>query len=180
MNKKLKIAISGAAETVHCSENINQLAYEIGKYLALNNIIVVTGATAGAPLWAAKGAYENNGYVIGFSPAINKQEHIETYELPIDYHNLIFFTGFGYSLRNLILVRSGDGIIFICGRTGTLNEFVISYEEKKPMGILVNSGGEEKYMADIIKESHKEHNKIIWESDPQKLVEKMINLINND
>lgn len=178
--KKIKIAISGAAETAHCSENVNNLAYEIGKYLAINDIIVVTGATTGSPLWVARGAYENNGYVIGISPAIDEKEHQEVYGLPTDYHNLIFYTGFGHSLRNLVLVRSGEGVIFICGRTGTLNEFIISYEEKKPMAILLGSGGEEKYMKKIVEESHKPHNKIIWESDPKKLVENIIKLTRND
>ncbi|MCS7184027.1 MAG: LOG family protein [Patescibacteria group bacterium] len=178
--KSLKIVISGAAETAHCSENINETAYEIGKNLALNRVTTITGATTGTPFWVAKGAYEHNGYVIGISPAMNEKEHLELYNLPTDYHHLIFYTGFGHSLRNLILVRCGDGVIFICGRTGTLNEFVIAYEEKKPMGILLNSGGEEKYMDKIIAESYKKHEKIIWESDPKKLVEKMINLIKND
>jgi uncharacterized protein (TIGR00725 family) len=176
---KIKIVVSGAAETLHCSPNINDLAYEIGKYLALNNVITITGATTGAPFWAAKGAYENQGYVIGFSPALNEKEHLEVYNLPLDYHHLIFYTGGGHSLRNLMLIRSGDGVIFICGRTGTLNEFTIAYEEKKPMAVLLNSGGEEKHMESIVKESHKEHNKIIWNADPQKLVEELIQLIKN-
>ena len=114
---------------------------------------------------------------MGFSPAINTEEHLKVYELPLDYHHLIFYTGLGHSGRNLILVRSGDGVIFICGRTGTLNEFLIAYEEKKPMGILVGSGGEEKYMQEIIKEARKEHNKIVWESDPKILIDKLLKLI---
>jgi len=180
MERKLKISISGAADTTFCVENVNELAYQIGKELAKRGIIVVTGATTGVPFWAAKGAYENGGYVIGFSPAFNEKEHVEVYELPLDYHHLIFYTGLGHSGRNLILVRAGDGVIFICGRTGTLNEFVISYEEKKPMAILVGSGGEEKYMDEIIKEAKKGHEKIIWESDPVKLVEKFIELLKNE
>lgn len=176
----IKIAISGAAETQNCSKYVNDLAYEIGKELAKRNIITITGATTGIPFWAAKGAYENGGYVIGFSPAINKKEHIEVYELPLDYHHIIFYTGLGHSGRNLILVRSGDGVIFICGRTGTLNEFIIAYEEKKPIAILVGSGGEEKYMDEIINEAKKGHDKIIWEPDPSKLVEKFINLLKDE
>lgn len=178
IEKKIKIAISGAAETTHCTSDVNDLAYLIGKELAKRGIITVTGATTGVPYWAAKGAYENNGYVIGFSPAFNEDEHINVYNLPTDYHHLIFYTGLGHSGRNLILVRSGDGVIFICGRSGTLNEFVIAYEEKKPMGILVGSGGEEKYMKEIVEEARKEHNKIVWEKDVSKLVEKLIALIN--
>ncbi len=175
--RQIKIAISGAADTAFCSSNINELAYEIGKELAERNIITLTGATTGAPFWAAKGAYENGGYVIGFSPALNEDEHIKVYELPTDYHHIIFYTGLNHSGRNLILVRSGDAVIFICGRTGTLNEFIIAYEEKKPMGILTGSGGEEKYMRHIIEEAKKEHNKIIWEPDPKNLINKLIELI---
>ena len=180
MGNKIKISISGAAETTNCHPNVNELAYTIGKELAKRGVITITGATTGVPFWAAKGAYENNGYVIGFSPALNPKEHVEVYELPLDYHHIIFYTGLGHSGRNLMLVRAGDGVIFICGRTGTLNEFIISYEEKKPMAILVGSGGEEKHMDEIIKEARKEHNKIIWEKDPVVLVDKFLKLLENE
>jgi uncharacterized protein (TIGR00725 family) len=178
--KKIKIVISGAAELVNCSKDIEKYCYEIGKELAKNDVIVVTGATTGVPYLVAKSAYENGAEVIGFSPAKDIKEHIEVYELPTDYHHIIFYTGAGHSLRNLLLIRAGDGALFICGRTGTLNEFIIAFEEKKPMGILVGSGGEEKNMDNIIKESHKEHGKIIWEKDPKILVEKLIKLIKDE
>lgn len=177
MERIIKIAISGAAETTFCSPNVNELAYFVGKELAQRKIITITGATSGVPYWAAKGAYENNGYVIGFSPAFDENEHKNVYDLPTDYHHLIFYTGLGHSGRNLMLIRAGDGVVFICGRTGTLNEFLVAYEEKKPMGILVGSGGEEKYMKEIIQEARKEHNKIVWENDPSLLIEKLLKLI---
>jgi uncharacterized protein (TIGR00725 family) len=174
--QKIKIVISGAAVTNHCAENVNQLAYAIGKEIAKQDGVVVTGATTGLPLWAAKGAYEHNGFVIGFSPAMNSKEHIQI-GLPVDYHHLIFYTGEGYSARNLRLIRAGDGAIFICGRTGTLNEFIIAFEEKKPMAILTGSGGEEEFMKGIIEEAHKEHYQIVWEKEPQKVVAELIKLI---
>jgi hypothetical protein len=177
--KNIKIVISGAAETFHCVENITDLSYEIGKTLAENDVVVLTGATTGAPFWAAMGAYKNNGFVIGISPAINEEDHIKNFNLPTDYHHLIFYTGLGFSLRNVVLIRSGDGVIFLCGRTGTLNEFTISYEEQKPMGILVGSGGEEKAMRKIIEESNKPHDKIVMDSNPRTLVEKLLKLIEN-
>ena len=49
---------------------------------------------------------------------------------------MIIYTGFNYSGRNLLLVRSSDAVIFGCGRMGTLNEFTITFEDKKPIGIL--------------------------------------------
>lgn len=177
MERKIKIAISGAAETSFCSPNVNDIAYNLGKELAERGVILITGATSGVPYWTAKGAYENNGYVIGFSPAFDENEHLKVYELPTDYHHLIFYTGLGHSGRNLILIRSGDAVIFICGRSGTLNEFLIAYEEKKPMGVLVGSGGEEKYMQLIVKEARKEHDKIVWENDIVLLIEKLLKII---
>ncbi|MEM5782429.1 MAG: hypothetical protein QXD43_04510 [Candidatus Aenigmatarchaeota archaeon] len=180
MEKKIKISISGAAEIKNCINNIEELCKKIGKALAKNDVIVITGATTGVPYLVAKSAYENGAEVLGFSPAKDEEEHKNIYELPTDYHKIIFYTGTGHSLRNLLLIRAGDAALFICGRTGTLNEFIIAFEEKKPMGILVGSGGEEKNMDEIIKESCKEHNKIIWEKDPEILVEKLINLVKND
>jgi len=182
--KNIKIVISGAAETFHCTENISDLSYMVGKILAEKEIVVLTGATTGAPYWAAMGAYKNNGFVIGISPAINEEEHIKNFNQPTDYHHLIFYTGLGFSLRNVVLIRSGDGVIFLCGRTGTLNEFTIGYEEQKPIGILLNSGGEEIVMRKIIEESQKPHHNIVMDSNPKILVEKLLNLIekekNND
>lgn len=177
MKRKIKIAISGSAILDNCFSNIEELSYQIGKELAEHSIITITGATTGVPFVVAKGAYENGGEVLGFSPAKDPEEHQKIYELPFDYHHLIFYTGLGHSGRNLMLVRAGDGAIFICGRTGTLNEFIIAFEEKKPMGVLVGSGGTEQFMDDIVKESYKEHPAIVWDSDPKILVEKMIKLI---
>jgi len=94
--KNIKIVISGAAETFHCVENITYLSYEIGKTLAENDVVVLTGATTGAPFWAAMGAYKNNGFVIGISPAINEEDHIKNFNLPTDYHHLIFYLIFHF------------------------------------------------------------------------------------
>ncbi|MER3407147.1 MAG: hypothetical protein C4278_01855 [Patescibacteria group bacterium] len=177
---KIKIVISGAAVTTPCHPEIHKLAYEIGKELALHKVIVLTGATTGTPLWAAKGAYENGGIVIGLSPARSYKEHTKVYKLPIDYHHAIFYTGEGYSGRNLLLTKMGDGVIFICGRIGTLNEFTIAFEEEKPMGVLVGSGGTEEYFMEIVEKAKRGPGKIVWERDPKILVEKLINLVENE
>ena len=51
--QKIKIVISGAAISSSCVENVNQLAYEIGKEIAEQDAIVITGATTGLPYWSA-------------------------------------------------------------------------------------------------------------------------------
>src|SRR3989338_466413 len=103
--------------------------------------IAVAGAATGIPYWAAKGAKEANGIVVGISPAKNEEEHLEKYKLPIDYYDFIIYTGFDYAGRNLLLTRAADAIAVICGRLGTLSTFTISFEDQKPTGVLEESGG---------------------------------------
>ncbi len=138
---KYKICISGAAETGHCAPDVAQKAEMLGREVARAGMVLMTGATVGVPYWAAKGAKEAGGIVIGLSPASSEIAHIKTYRLPTDYHDLIIYTGFEYAGRNLLLTRASDAIIIMCGRIGTLNEFTIGFEDKKPIGVLEGTGG---------------------------------------
>ena len=78
------------------------LAKELGREIASQGAVLVTGATTGFPFWAAMGAKEAGGISIGISPAANEREHVETYKLPLDYMDLIIYTGFGYPGRDLL------------------------------------------------------------------------------
>lgn len=174
---KYKICISGAAETDHCLAGAVEKAEEIGKLIAQHNMILVTGATTGIPYWAAKGAKEAGGIVIGFSPAASKVAHVKTYRLPLDYHDLVVYTGFDYAGRNLLLTRAADATITICGRMGTLNEFTIAFEDKKPQGVLTGTGGMSDMLKDILENAHRGMGKTVFDSDPARLLEKVVGLI---
>ncbi|MBU6500426.1 MAG: hypothetical protein KGJ89_01180 [Patescibacteria group bacterium] len=177
---KYKICISGAAETDICSKEAAEKAEEIGRLIAEMDMIVVTGATTGIPFWSAKGAKEAGGIVIGLSPAASKIAHVKSYHLPLDYHDLIVYTGFDYAGRNLLLTRSADAVITICGRTGTLNEFTIAFEDKKPQGVLLGSGGISDMLQDILEGAHRGTGKVVFESDPAALLGKVIELIKKE
>jgi uncharacterized protein (TIGR00725 family) len=174
---KYKICISGAAETDHCAPQTLEKTLELGRLIAERGLILVTGATTGTPYWAAKGAKEAGGIVIGLSPAVSKIAHIKTYHLPTDYHDLIIYTGFDYSGRNLLLTRSADAVITICGRMGTLNEFTIAFEDGKPQGVLTHTGGTADSLKEIVARAHRGPGKIVYESDPEKLLDGVIELI---
>jgi hypothetical protein len=176
---KYKICVSGAAETGHCAANALELAEEVGREIIKHNGVLVTGATTGAPYWAAIGAKKEGGIVIGLSPAASEKSHIKKYHLPTDFHDLIIYTGFNYSGRNLLLTRSSDAVIIICGRMGTLNEFTIAFEDDKPIGVLTSSGGTADMIKEIVGNSHRGPGKIVYDSDPKKLIEKLIKLIDN-
>ena len=177
---KFKICVSGAAETGHCGPEALERTKELGKQIAEHKAVLVTGATTGAPFWAAIGAKDAGGFVIGVSPAANEKEHIEKYELPLDYHDLIIYTGFGYSGRNLLLTRSADAVILTCGRIGTLNEFTDAFEDQKPIGVLEGSGGVADEIRDIVENAHRGPGKIVYDSDPKALVEKVLELVRKE
>lgn len=174
---KYKICISGAAETGHCSKDALEKAEAMGGEIAKRGLVLMTGATIGIPYWAAKGAKEAGGMVIGLSPAASKIAHIKTYHLPIDYHDLIIYTGFDYAGRNLLLTRSADAIVTICGRMGTLNEFTIAFEDQKPNGVLEGSGGAADLIREILEKSHRGWGKTVFSRDPADLLDKLLDLI---
>lgn len=179
-NLKYKICVSGAAETGHCAVDAHEKAELIGREIAKRGLVLVTGATTGMPYWSAKGAKAEGGIVIGLSPAASKAHHLKSYRLPVDYHDLIIYTGFDYAGRNLMLTRSADAVIIICGRIGTLNEFTIAYEDKKPIGVLEKTGGTADMTRTILEEAHRGPGKVVFSDNPATLVDKLIELIERE
>jgi uncharacterized protein (TIGR00725 family) len=91
--------------------------------------------------------------------------------------DLIIYTGFGFSGRNLMLTRSADAVIFGCGRIGTINEFTIAYEDGKPIGVLEGDWSADETIKLIIERGNRPTNNIVFDKDPKKLVEKVIELV---
>lgn len=177
---KYKICVSGAAKTEICSTGALEKAKEVGREIVRNNGVLLTGATTGIPYWAAIGAKEERGISIGFSPAASEEAHIKSYRLPTDYFDVLIYTGFEYAGRNLILTRAADGVVVICGRMGTLNEFTIAFEDEKPIGVLTETGGTSDMIKEIVEMAHRGPGKIVYDSDPKRLIEKLIKLIEKD
>jgi hypothetical protein len=177
---KFKICVSGAAETGHCAPGALEKAKELGREIARHNAVLVNGATTGFPLWSAIGAKEENGFCVGLSPASSEKEHIKDYKLPVDYLDMIIYTGFGYSGRNLLLTRAADAVIVGCGRMGTLNEFTIAFEDDKPIGILIGTGGTADEIEEIVERAHRGPGKIVYDPDPKILIEKVLELVRKE
>lgn len=176
---KYKICVSGSARG-RCSINAVKVSQELGKQVAKHGMVLVNGATTGIPYAAALGAKKAGGITIGLSPASSKKEHIRKYQLPTDHMDLIIYTGFDYSGRNLLLIRSSDAVIFVCGRIGTLNEFTIAFEDRKPIGILTGTGGITQEIRHILNVAKRGRGKIVYDHDPKRLVEKVIEMIEKE
>ena len=176
-HNKLKICISGAAETGHCAPDALEKTKALGRVIIESGAVLVTGATTGAPYWGAIGAKDAGGFVIGVSPASSELEHVKKYKLPLDYHDIMIYTGFGYAGRNLLLTRAADAVIITCGRMGTLNEFTIAFEDDKIIGVLTGTGGLADELEQIIEWAHRGKGHVVFDPDPKTLVQKVIELV---
>lgn len=176
-HQQVKICVSGAAETGHCGVDALDKAKELGREIVRQGAVLVTGATTGFPLWVAMGTKEAGGISIGFSPASSEREHLEVYKLPVDYMDLIVYTGFGYSGRDLLLTRSADAVICGCGRMGTIHEFTIAFEDGKPLGIYDGPWETAHELKEIIAKSHRSNPKVFTSDNPKELVRILIESI---
>lgn len=171
-----KISVSGSANN-NCARGTFKKAYEVGRQIGLHGCVLVTGATIGVPEWATRGTKSVGGISIGLSPAVSKQAHVHTYKLPTRYMDLIIYTGFDYSGRNMLMTRASDGVIVICGRIGTLNEFTTAFEDRRVVGVLTETGGIQQDIDHILKLAQRGRKRIVFDSDPKALVEKVIKLM---
>jgi uncharacterized protein (TIGR00725 family) len=137
---KLQIGVMGSAGGVITDGEI-ALAKRLGQSIARRGALIVTGACPGLPHAAVLGAHEAGGDSLGVSPAHSPEEHVELYESPLEPYTAMCFTGSGLMGREVHNIHSSDFVIFIGGRSGTLGEFCIAYDEGKLIGIVSKSGG---------------------------------------
>lgn len=182
LHNQIKLSVTGAAETGHCGADALRLAKELGREIARQGAVIVTGATTGFPLWAAMGAKEEGGMSIGLSPAATEREHVEQYKLPLDYMDVIIYTGGGYSSRDILMTRTSDGVMVGCGRIGTIHEFTIAFEDNKPIGVLQGEWMTDEVVKTILDNSNRaaDNQKITFHADPKTLVSKVMEQVRKD
>lgn len=175
--RRITISVSGAAETAHCGATIIPVAKELGREIARSGCQIITGATSGFPMYAAEGAKEAGGFSFGLSPAGSRQEHIEVYRLPLKAMDTVVYTGFGFPGRDLMLVRSSDAIVIGCGRIGTIHEFTVAWEADMPLGVLVGPWTTDEVIKNIIENSNRKNPYVVFEEDPKKMVQKLVQMV---
>ncbi|MDD4627813.1 MAG: hypothetical protein PHE68_00265 [Candidatus Peribacteraceae bacterium] len=172
---KLKIGVMGSASgpqivDPHARAMAKLLGQEIGK----RGHIFINGACPGLPHDALLGAKENGALTIGISPAFSEYEHANEYNSPLD-NDMMIYTGQGFMERDIINIRSSDGVVFIAGGIGTLNELTIAYDEGRPMAVLTGTGGISNVIPDIITKYclRTIPPNMVFDDDPAKLLEKL-------
>ena len=103
-------------------------AEEVGRLLAERGATVVTGGLGGVMAAAARGAKGVGGTTIGILPT-------ETREGVNEWIDHVVVTGIGHA-RNLAVVASGDAVIAVGGRYGTLAEIGLALTLGRPVVVL--------------------------------------------
>jgi uncharacterized protein (TIGR00725 family) len=170
---RMCVGVMGSAGG-NLDDKARQLAHRMGAAIAKRGYILVTGACPGLPQEAVKGAKEERGIVVGVSPALNLEEHVGKYHSPSRGYDAIIYTGSGLMGREVENIRSCDVVIFAGGRSGTLGEFAIAYDEAKVIGVLEGTGGITEHFSEIISMMKKSTGALVcYDADPERLLDKL-------
>jgi len=171
---KLTIGVMGASGG-DLSEEIKQRAYRLGEAIAERDATLITGGCPGLPYEAVRGAKTKGGLVVGISPGLSIDEHQGKYRSPVEGFDVLIFTGSGLMGREITNIRSCDIVVIAGGRTGTLGELAIAYDEGRLIGVLTGTGGITGIVEEILRVSGKETGAcVIYDDDPVKLVDRLI------
>ena len=118
----MQVAVVGSG-TEH-----EERAEQVGRLLAERGCTVVCGGRGEVMAAAARGAKSAGGTTIGILPGETRAEASEW----IDH---VVVTGIGHA-RNLAVVASGDAVIAVGGRWGTLAEIGFARTLGRPVVIL--------------------------------------------
>jgi uncharacterized protein (TIGR00725 family) len=172
--KQLTIGVMGSASR-DVDSPANQRAMQLGGEIAKRGLILITGACPGLPHACAKGARKEGGLSVGISPALSLEEHVQHYHSPFDAFDVLIYTGSGLMGREVTNIRSSDMVVIADGRSGTLGEFAIAYDEGKLIGVLEGSGGISDQIPGIVDSIAKDTGAVlIYERDPAELLERML------
>lgn len=147
----------------------------LGRAIADRHCTLITGACPGLPYAAVRGARGRDGRIIGISPAVSLYEPTHTYDSPVDGFDVLIYTGSGLMGREVINIRSSDIVVIVGGRTGTLGEFAIAYDEGRLIGVLTGTGGVADLVAELTERLAKDTGAVaLYDDDPERLLDRLL------
>jgi uncharacterized protein (TIGR00725 family) len=120
-----QIAVIGAGTG---SEEIANLAEEVGREIATSGSILVCGGLGGVMEAAALGAKEKGGITVGILPGTDKSESNK-------YIDIKIVTAMSHA-RNAIIARTADALIAVGGEYGTLSEIALGLKSGKKVIVI--------------------------------------------
>ena len=173
-SRPLVVGVMGSASG-YIDPSIAEQARVLGRAIADARCTLVTGACPGLPQEAVLGASERGGLVLGVSPALSEQEHIERYASPVEGFAALIYTGSGLMGREVVNIRSSDIVVIVGGQSGTLGEFAIAYDEGRLIGVLTGTHGVADMIGQLVGRLSKETGaKVLFDADPERLVARLV------
>ncbi|MBI2559940.1 MAG: TIGR00725 family protein [Planctomycetes bacterium] len=121
MGRRICISVIGAGGEITPEEA--STAAELGREIARRGAVVICGGLGGVMTEVAKGAKEEGGLTIGIIPGDNPAGANPFIDVAI-------VTGMGIA-RNVIVASSGDAVIAVSGKLGTLSEIALALIRSK-------------------------------------------------
>jgi predicted Rossmann-fold nucleotide-binding protein len=184
---KAVIAVLGSADS-GIPTSVLRKAHTLGRQIGKRGYVLVTGACPGAPDAAVEGAKEVGGITGGFSSYGSKRAH-ERSGNPVDNFDVLQLSSLPPGLRRiakgdpnhmgreLTMIARADAVIIVRGRSGTLSEFAMAMEAKKPIGILGKTGGVAEGLIGIMKRSTRAGKPpaaaLVYDSSPKRLLNRL-------
>ncbi|MFB3888278.1 MAG: TIGR00725 family protein [Candidatus Bathyarchaeia archaeon] len=131
----------------HCTAKAFELAYEVGKEIAKQKAVLITGGLGGVMEGASKGAHEEEGLVVSIIPHDEKPKANK-------YSDIIISTGMGQA-RNFVTAYSADAVIIVGGGVGTIIEACVAYFKSKTIVAIRGSGEVADRLADTYLDDRK-------------------------
>jgi hypothetical protein len=113
--RRIQIAVIGGGS---CSQQVRQLAEEVGSEVARRGAILICGGLGGVMDAAAWGARNAGGLTVGIIPTYDATSASR-------WLDVVVATGFGHG-RNVIVAASGEAVIGLPGEHGTASEIALA------------------------------------------------------
>ena len=171
---KLTIGVMGSASGSFEDETLARLV-RLGRVIAERDCVLLTGACPGLPYAAVQGAKAAGGLVVGISPGLSRDEHINKYNSPVDGFDVLIYTGSGLMGREVENIHSSDIVVIAGGSSGTLGEFAIAFDEGRLIGVLTGTGGITDHVAALVELFRKPTGaRVMYDDDPERLIDRLL------
>lgn len=165
----------GSSADLNYSKEIENLAEEVGYFIAKNSAILIFGAEKdydSLSTAACRGAKKAGGTTIGIT-------YGKTKDVLEDNVDIVISSGLERGGgREFTLVLSCDAIITLSGGSGTLNEIAVAYQAGIPIISLKGTGGWSDILVDTYLDDRKRL-KILGADNPREAVELALKSIKN-
>lgn len=121
-NRKIVISVVGGHDA---SEEVEQLAYQLGNIISKVGAILVCGGLGGVMESVSRGVKDSGGTTIGLLPGDKKSE-------ANPYIDIVLPTSLGFA-RNVVVACSADIIVALPGSYGTNTEICYGLVYRRPV-----------------------------------------------